>query len=358
MSSFDFKSYVQKHLGGGIPDVNVDSSAGHTPEAGPSRPTFSVQVLTGGLTNHTARISFSDPLRDILPNILSNDTGRPKDDVLDQKSTILKHAPPYIATDPSQVMSVDRQLIEKSALQLLNAEMTGGASPGSGSDYGLKLDGLFRGRDAPDRSPSSAAVSKKMSLHIPRLIWHDRQQNVLWIEDLGQMRTLSEVLLDCSPAETDTDDEVRTRLSLVASDLGTFLARLYSLTSNPPERLLSSLTSSFDPGAIHDYLANMVLENLHRPESGVSSKEARALADRVRQGLKDNAKLAGEDMCLGMVDFWPESVLVDLGVDSKAVRDGDVGSPRSGLVDWEYFGPSNAANELGMFCKPFLEFQV
>jgi hypothetical protein len=354
MSSFDFKSYVQKHLGGGVPDINVHSLAGHTPEAGPSRPTFSVQVLTGGLTNHTARISFSDPLRDILPNILSDDTGRPKDNVLDQKSAILKHAPPCIATDPSQAMSVDRQLIEKSALQLLNAEMTEGASPGSGSDYGLKLDRLFRGRDGPDESLSSAAVSKKMS--IPRLIWHDREQNVLWIEDLGQMKTLSEVLLSCSPAETDTEDEVRTRLSLVASDLGTFLARLYSFTSNPPKRLLSSLTSSFDLGAFHDYLANMVLENLHRPESGVSSEDARALADRVRQGLKENAELAGEDVCLGMVDFWPESVLVDLGVDGEAVR--GVGLPRSGLVDWEYFGPSNAANELGMFCKPFLEFQV
>lgn len=170
-------------------------------------------------------------------------------------------------------------------------------------------------------------------------------------------RTLSEVLFG-SPAETDTEDEVRTRLSLIASDLGAFLARLYSLTSNPPERLLSSLTSSFDPSAFHDYLANMVQENLHRPESDASSEEAQALANRVRQGMKENAELAGEDVCLGMVDFWPESVLVDLSVDGEAVRGAGVGSPRSGLVDWEYFGPSNAANELGMFCKPFLEFQV
>ena len=56
--------------------------------------------------------------------------------------------------------------------------------------------------------------------------------------------------------------------------------------------------------------------------------------------------------CLGMVDFWTESVLI-----GKENDDNDTTNSRScqcGLVDWEYFGVSSAASELGMFRKLFL----
>ena len=329
MSSFDFGSYVQAYLS--ISGADNHASSHRKATASLAKLTFSWQVLTGGLTNHTARLSFAAPLRDVLSTSCIEDAHLDAD-LLDQVSVILKQAPPFIAADPTQAMSVDRQLIEKTALQILNSR-----------DKGANKIESWKGLE---RLPEG------MNVRIPRLIWHDRHKNVLWIEDLGEkMKPLSEVLLDDSApaAESGSSEEQkkRARLERIASDLGSFLARLYSATSNPPERFVSSLTTSSDHNSIHEYLARMVLDNLLRSEAGVSQTDARALADRVRLGLQENTKLSGEEMCLGMVDFWPGSVLIDIG-DSD--NDGD-GSPGCGLVDWEYFGPSNAASELGMFCK-------
>jgi len=318
MSSFDFTSYVQARL---------SANGASIPAASPAKPTFTLQVLTGGLTNHTARLSLAttSSLRDVLSTgcmeDVNLDTG-----LLDQASLILKQAPPYIAADPSQAMSVNRQLIEKKALQILNIQ----DKDTDGPELWRGLAGL------PD-------------IRIPKLIWHDRAQNVLWIEDLGkEMKTLSEVLLDDSIELGSSEEKTRrTSLQKIASDLGAFLAKLYSATSNPPEPLVSYLAALSGPSEIHEYLAKMVLDNLLRSEAGVSNSEARALADRVRSGLQESSNLVGEEMCLGMVDFWPGSVLINAGDSDK---DGD-GSPGCGLVDWEYFGPSNAASELGMFCK-------
>ncbi|KAF8875331.1 hypothetical protein CPB84DRAFT_445927 [Gymnopilus junonius] len=217
---------------------------------------------------------------------------------------------------------------------------------------GWILTGLFEANNKKQgKGLDFGGEQTELRLLIPRLMWHDSYQNVLWIEDLGNMRSFSEILLDDSTSwERDSENNVRSPLKEIAPDLGTFLARLHATTSNPPTRLVASLTSSSNPDAFHDYLANMVLENLKRPQAGVSGAEARFLADRVRTGLKENAKLAGKDVCFGMVDFWPENVLVDLDItddDAKDTR--SLRSARCGLVDWEYFGPTNAASELGNF---------
>ncbi|PPR06485.1 hypothetical protein CVT26_004574 [Gymnopilus dilepis] len=335
MSSFDFSAYLQANLRSVIGSRTATSGTNF------SNPTFTVQILTGGLTNHTARITFAAALLHVLPRVLPlgvEGYSRTDEDILNQKTVILKHAPPYIAADPSQAMSVDRQLVEKLALELVNYRYVRTESSGSR----LKLEGLFEDRLIQDEESSPSRSPGKISLHVPRLIWHDRERSVLWIEDLGSMRTLSEILLDeddSTSANARLEETIKAHLKQVSWDLGTFLARLYCITSNPPQHILSSLPSS-DPGAFHDYLANTVLENLKRPEAHISSQEAQLLVDKVRAGLRETADLTGKEVCLGMVDFWPESVLVDLD---------DHEFPRVGLVDWEYFGPSNAASELGMF---------
>ncbi|KDR74397.1 hypothetical protein GALMADRAFT_141440 [Galerina marginata CBS 339.88] len=298
-----------------------------------TKPYFTMQVLTGGLTNHIARITFDKPLYEVLQTHATNP------DLLEKvgeagnatwKSVVLKHAPPYIASDPSQAMSVDRQLIEKKALEVLNSR--------EGTD-GFRE--LFVDEQGASREGNTI-------IQIPKLIWHDRDRNVLWIEDLGRMRTLSEILLDpvglSDPnRRLGEESNMGAQIQQVAADLGSFLARLYKATTNPPSHLLDDLKSSSNSSGINEYLANMVLENLQRPEAEVSSAEVEVLAERVRVGLSESEDGDGgvDEVCLGMVDFWPESVLVELGEGSA--------NPRCGLVDWEYFGPSNAASELGMF---------
>ena len=297
MSSFDFSAYIKANL----------TSTDHD-----------VQILEGGFTNHTARITFrQESVGDALQNSRKGDTKLKGDIPKDAKSIVLKHAPPYIAADPEQPMSVDRQLKEKIALQVLTAD--------SSIPQHWKIENLLVGH-------------KRANIRIPRFFWHDHDQHVLWIEDSGNMRTLSQVLLDDYGSATASEKKARIgNIKKVASALGYFLEKLHHETAHLPQEFLNHLSSISGTGNIYDYLANMVFTNLK--DNGIP--DATVLADYVRN-KPDKVKDEGDARCLGMVDFWPESVLVAFTDDISDI-------PECGLVDWEYFGPSNPADELGMF---------
>jgi hypothetical protein len=137
---------------------------------------FQVAVLDGGLTNVTVRASFTAPIS------FSKS--------LPFSSVVLKYAPPYIAADPTQAMSVHRQVIEANALRYL-AETP-------------EIRDLFA------RFPN---------LKIPHLIHHDCAANVLWIADLEASQTLSKYLT-VPPSPTTTARELGTILSAFISDFG------------------------------------------------------------------------------------------------------------------------------------------
>ncbi|KAF8185121.1 kinase-like domain-containing protein [Pholiota molesta] len=287
MSSFDFADYLQRRTS---PD-------------GITSLVFSVEILTGGLTNHTARITFSEPIASIGKRALERG-GNP----YSLKSVVLKHAPPFMAIDPSRPMSVDRQLVEKRAFQIL------------------------AGEDAEFPEAKNIGHGDAAKVHIPKLIWHDEETNVLWIEDLGNLKTLSEIIL----SEEDTGLEAN--IERVGAELGAFLFEFFSMTSDPPTSFIAYMAKVSDRSGIYDYLADVVLKNLG--DAGV--EDAKLLSERVRNFF-DESDTADLSKCLGMVDFWPENVLVDLG------EIGNTDSTKCGLVDWEYFGVSDAPSELGMF---------
>lgn len=287
---FDFTAYLQDHLG-----------AGRGSEQAAGEP-FTVEVLTGGLMNHTARVKFASPLLDI---------GGAEVEKGGVQSAILKHAPPYMATDPTQPMSVDRQLTEKTALQVLS-------------------------RDDPTFPRIQAVVNRyhqvgetHTSIQIPRYIWHDDENDVLWIEDLGNMKTLSQILLLDAVIETAHIQEF-------ATVLGRFLSEFFQATANPPEPWIAQTTSP-ESHSLYHYLTTLVLKNC-REIGDVTEAEALVLSERAGEAWR--AKAEAEDVCLGMVDFWPGNILVELG---------EFG--RCGLIDWEYFGLTSASSELGMLRK-------
>jgi hypothetical protein len=86
----------------------------------------------------------------------------------------------------------------------------------------------------------------------------------------------------------------------------------------------------------------MVLKNC-REIGDITEAEALVLSERAGNALC--AKAEAEDVCLGMVDFWPGNILVELG---------EFG--RCGLIDWEYFGLTSASSELGMLRKLLFVF--
>ncbi|KAJ7042101.1 kinase-like domain-containing protein [Mycena alexandri] len=243
---------------------------------------FRVDALTGGLTNVTVRATFSNP-------ISSFNSSPPF------TTAVLKHAPPYIAADPSQPMSVHRQVIEANALRYL-AE-----TPAIRDLFALEFP----------------------RLRIPRLIHHDTTANVLWITDLGESQTLSKFLAT-SPSDARE----------IAVTLGTFAARLWEITAHPAPETLALFAHTDGEGAPVDFLVSVALGVMVK--GGVP--DAEVLSARIRTAMEAKEKF---EPCLSMVDFWPESFLI--GVDESL-----------GLVDWEYFGLSTPGAEIGMLGEKHL----
>ncbi|KAJ7611648.1 kinase-like domain-containing protein [Roridomyces roridus] len=200
---------------------------------------FQVDILTGGLTNLTARASFARPLVLFdLPQLFT--------------SVILKYAPPFIASDPIQPMSVHRQVIEATALRYLAEN--------------ARIQALLQ--EFPD-------------IRIPQLIHHDTGANVLWITDLGSSsQMLSTFLASCSPENV-------TAIRENASAFGAFMAKFWDITAEPTPETLASLSRPEDPNT-----------------------DAEELASRVAAAMQTKQPA---EPCLAMVDFWTGSVLVGPG---------------------------------------------
>lgn len=273
MALFDFSSYIASLLS--LPQ-------GH----------LSIQVLTGGYTNITVRATFT-------PSIHLSLLGHPQS----FDSVVLKYAPPFLAADPTQTLSVQRQVIEADALVLL-----------SGSAI-----------------PAIAAVLAKFpNLQIPKFIHHDKERSVLWMTDLGDTLTLFDYLTSDPPIQ---------EIEQIGTALGEFLAELFLATRNPSAEALSHVTSN-SSAEVHLVLISAVTKVL----TGAGIGDAELLAERVERSLRDSGNV---EPCLGMVDFWPGSIIIDA-------------RGNCGLVDWEYFGLSSASSELGMLGKtlPSLTFGI
>jgi hypothetical protein len=143
MALFDFAPYLSSVLS--VPVQNI-----------------SIHPLHGGLTNFTVRATFTPLAQFSKSRHLS--------------SVVLKYAPPFLAADPSQPMSVRRQVVEAQALSFLS----GGSIP-----------------------TISEVLSGFPTIRIPELIHHDTEKNVLWMTDLGDTLTLSDYLVSNPPSRTD-----------------------------------------------------------------------------------------------------------------------------------------------------------
>ncbi|KAJ6606291.1 kinase-like domain-containing protein [Mycena vulgaris] len=256
---FDFPSYLASQLSLDPAEIHVD-------------------VLTGGLTNVTVRATFAHPT--------SLFRSQP------YTSIVLKHAPPYLASDPTQPMSIYRQVIEANALRYLV--------------------------DKPDIRDLFARFT---TLKIPQLIHHDDSANVLWITDLGDNQTLSKYL-STSPPPADAT------IRQIAATLGNFVAQFWKITANPTPETTAAFLRPDDQGDPVYFLVSTALEVMS--QRGVP--DADILSARIGATMQAKDKL---EPCLGMVDFWPGSILI-----------GPDGS--HGLVDWEYFGSSSPGAEIGM----------
>ncbi|TFK28648.1 hypothetical protein FA15DRAFT_665097 [Coprinopsis marcescibilis] len=295
---------------------------------------YHIQRLSDSYTNNTVRVLFKTPtdLFNKLPGG-GGEGGRTLDH--DPASVILKHAPPYLATDPSQPLSVARQTTEATALALLAGHLT--------LPCGVVQD--------PHKVGDIKRILERFPMiQIPKVIHHDKEDNVLWLSDLGgNTGPVARVLVSDGGGKGWSAERVE-GVRNVGKQLGSFLAEFFDATRGLSESVVAemeSLSKEYTGGA-WDGSVDMLKRILE--ENGIG--DAEELGEVVRRDFEET-KLTGraggdlgsehkeanqsEDECLGMVDFWPGSVIVDPDVSV------------CGLVDWEYFGRSRESSELGMF---------
>jgi len=304
--SFDFAAYLGRYVDHGT--------------------TVTVQRLNGGLTNFTARATFDPPITRPSKSLIHSQSIRTigVNPLVEEgrkglllHHVILKHARPYLAADPSQpTVGIARQANEASALHLLSS---------------LEHQSFRRHGPKGTGGHPRQELGSGWSIRVPVLVFHDTVADVLWIEDLGSCRSISEVL-----RSVDKGYHFSKSMETIASQLAGFLVDLYSMTREAAmEELKKDGLKGMQWGesAINEHLGCLSFKVM----KAYNIDDATELAQRVKDSLYQRDK---EGLCLGMVDFWPENVLINR-------EDG-----RCGLIDWEYFGISSPASELGMFGEP------
>ncbi|KIO34516.1 hypothetical protein M407DRAFT_209720, partial [Tulasnella calospora MUT 4182] len=239
-----------------------------------------VRILSGGYTNLTARATFSRPTS--LPTHFDFPTAI--------SSVILKKATPYMHAFPSQAAPINRQAVEARALRILQ-----GAEP--------SVPGVME------------VLAGIPALKVPQLVYHDTEQNILWMTDLGRGKILTEYMLSDSRSDS--------KLEELADALGRFLAGLHSATKNPRPEIASSLS---DPRRVLGFLTSDATRIIREesPEWKRDPNGTQVLVDLMHRVLNHESN---SEPCLGMVDLWSGNTLIS--------ADGELC-----LLDWEDFGLS------------------
>lgn len=195
----------------------------------------------------------------------------------EQRSLIVKYAPPYIAVDPDTPLDPSRIEIEARCLQAL------------GPDGSLS--------DLPGQS-----------VRPPRVVDFCVSDHVLIMEDVGDLPSVDEGL-----RAYDEEEEGAHGVATVGRRLGRFIGDLHRETHDDP-----SYAQSFDNQAMQETRHAVqyqgvtgMLETGRVSDAQVLGERAEALGERLQED--------GE--CLTMGDLWPPSVLVA----NDQIR----------LIDWE-----------------------
>jgi len=190
------------------------------------------------------------------------------------ESVIIKHAPPYIASDPDIELSQDRIEFEATALQLFD------------------VNGNY----------NSLATE---SIRPPKFYFFDSDYSVLVMEDLKEYNPSTDFNFDTEIAQT------------VGKSLGNFIGSLHKKTYGN-----KTAEKNFNNRWIQESRYEVQYKPAHKfadiPEISLSEKQEIA---RITEKL--GKKLIEPGRCLIMGDLWPPSVLIN---SDHQIR----------LIDWEF----------------------
>jgi len=194
----------------------------------------------------------------------------------EDRSLIVKHAPPYIAANPDTPLDPSRLTMEARCLSALGPDGT-----------------LAHVRQASVRAPQPLDVND--TLH------------VLVMEDLGDRPTLDRWLRTADP------DTVRERAPVLGQRLGTFVGTLHATTTDD-----AVCADTFDNRPMQKTRHAVQYQSVTDMLRAAGVPDAEALGRRA-EALGEALLAPGR--CLTMGDLWPPSVLV--------AEDG------LRLIDWE-----------------------
>lgn len=183
----------------------------------------------------------------------------------EERSVIVKHAPPHIASNPEIPLDPFRLIIE---WRCLNA---------------VGPDGFL-------------SALTDVSVRPPRLLDGNVDDNILIMEDLGDLPTMGRWLQDADTRNSDREGLNR------GQTLGRFVGKLHACTTNDPE-----CAEHFDNRSMQKTRNSVQYQGVSEMLDRAGVSDAHALGQR--------AESLGEDLltpgvCLTMGDLWPPSVMV------------------------------------------------
>jgi 5-methylthioribose kinase len=209
----------------------------------------------------------------------------------DERSIVVKYAPPFIAADPDTPLDPSRLKIEARCLEVLGAD-------------------------------GALSAMRRASVRAPRTLDVNEEPHVLVMEDLGDLPTLDRWLRKQDP------DAVQDSAPILGDRLGAFIGELHAAT-HAEEAFAERFDNRSMQETRHAVQYQGVADMLER--GGVSdAEELGARAEALGNELLEPGR------CLTMGDLWPPSILVN----GHELR----------LIDWELAHYGRPLQDVAHWC--------
>jgi hypothetical protein len=272
---------------------------------------YTFEKCSGGLVNLTVRA-----IRVFSPQSLSASitdgplyqsetlTSSREFSKIEEKSFIVKYAPPYFASiGETAPFSQHRQVVESSALAMLGSssgtQCITSSIPGSGALH---------------------EVAIQSNVAVPRLYGFFPEEHIIIMQDLGDnLKTLEELMQDVS-----NSDSALITMRNIGEEIGRFMGLLHSYDSSNPS--VDADTFKSDHGSA-DFIKEFIIDTIppFLRSLGLAeefhTESLRARVARSYTGEDDQIRSIPQAFSIG--DFWPNSVLI------KATG-------QIGIIDWEF----------------------
>ncbi|KAF3940444.1 hypothetical protein ABW19_dt0204749 [Dactylella cylindrospora] len=258
--------------------------------------TYTITHLTGGLVNLTVRATRH-------PKPTDEEQRRIEETTIfkDHNTIILKYAPPFVAkVGEDAKFPWERQLTEARALEIINTRL-------------------------------SSVLQNNPAVKVPEVLYHDVNDHVLCISDLGEVVTLSEVI------KQHYDSRTLEVWRKIGRNIGAFLGELHSpaVRRSVRDEDVKVFNSGGQRELVRDAAVTPILQILKELKrtavEGDSIHDLDVEAISIAVESEFDRCPSKEEECFVIGDFWTGGILL-----YPSPPEGTVDEKLTGIIDFEF----------------------